>query len=185
MYQGSLLRATHYVSREEEQGLLGTELHIKIQLTTDNPSPQHQFEPRANSKNLDFPLDFLQICTVILPSVTRTLDNLNLPLTGSNFCFSFTSFLYSYTLDNLNHVLSAWRVAKKRQGSTAVRNREFIFFIYLFCFFAYFSKYRSIYLLLSLKLSVHDTCIPLSSCVLISLFPVICFELLMPCPWLS
>ena len=55
VYQGSLLRATRYVSREEEEGLLGTELHIKIQLTPDNPSPQRQFEPRANSKNLDFP----------------------------------------------------------------------------------------------------------------------------------
>lgn len=55
VYQGSLLRATQYVSREEEEGLLGTELHIKIQLTPDNPSPQRQFEPRANSKKLDIP----------------------------------------------------------------------------------------------------------------------------------
>ena len=30
--------------------------------------------------------------TVILPLVTRTLDNSNLPLTGSNFCFPSDDF---------------------------------------------------------------------------------------------
>ena len=41
----------------------------------------------ANSNQNRFPVDFLHIFTVILPSVTWTLDNLNLPLTWSNFCF--------------------------------------------------------------------------------------------------
>ena len=34
-----------------------------------------------------FPLDFLFTFTIILPSVTQTVDNSNLPVTRSNFCF--------------------------------------------------------------------------------------------------
>ena len=39
----------------------------------------------ANSNQSRFPLDFLLTLSVILPSVTRTLDNSTLPLTWSNF----------------------------------------------------------------------------------------------------
>ena len=41
----------------------------------------------ANSNQNRFPLDFLHTFPVILPSVIRTLNNSNLPLTRSNFCF--------------------------------------------------------------------------------------------------
>ena len=44
-------------------------------------------EPCANSNQNGFPPDFFHKITVILPSVTRTLPNSNLPLTRSNFCF--------------------------------------------------------------------------------------------------
>ena len=40
-----------------------------------------------NSNQSQFLLDFLYTFTVIVPSVTRTLDNCNLSLTRSNFCF--------------------------------------------------------------------------------------------------
>ena len=46
----------------------------------------------ANSNQSRFPLDFHHTFTVILPSVTRTLNNLNLPLTWSNFCFPSDHF---------------------------------------------------------------------------------------------
>ena len=51
-----------------------------LQLTPDN-SNQNRFPP-------DFHYTFI----VILPSVTRTLDNSNLPLTRSNFCFPSDHF---------------------------------------------------------------------------------------------
>ena len=54
--------------------------------TKDNSNP-HLLEPRANSNQNRFPLDLRHTFTVILPSVTRTPDNFNLPLTQSNNCF--------------------------------------------------------------------------------------------------
>ena len=47
----------------------------------------YKLEPRINSNRNRFPLDFRHTFTVILPSETRTLDNSNLPLTRSSFCF--------------------------------------------------------------------------------------------------
>ena len=41
----------------------------------------------AKSNQNRFPLDFFHTYTVILTSVTRALDNSNLPLTRSCFCF--------------------------------------------------------------------------------------------------
>ena len=41
----------------------------------------------ANSNQNWFPLDFHHTFTVILPSITPTLNNLNLPLTWSSVCF--------------------------------------------------------------------------------------------------
>ena len=78
----------------------------EIQLTPDNSNPR-LLEPCANSNQNRFPLDFHHTFTVILPSVTRTLDNLELPLTWTNFCFPSGHFLYNFTLDNSNHVLSS------------------------------------------------------------------------------
>ena len=69
-------------------------------------------EPRANSNQNRFPQDFRHTLTVILPSVSRTLDNSNLPQTRSSFCFPLRSFLYIFTLDNSNHVLSPSEVEK-------------------------------------------------------------------------
>ena len=46
----------------------------------------------ANSNQNRFPLDVRHTITVILPSVTRTLDNSKLPLTRSNFCFPSDHF---------------------------------------------------------------------------------------------
>ena len=46
----------------------------------------------ANLNQNRFPLDFRHTFTVILPSVTRTLDNSNLPLTRSSFCFPSDHF---------------------------------------------------------------------------------------------
>ena len=51
---------------------------LYIQLTPNNSSP------RFNSNQNQFPLDFLHTFTVILPTVTRTLDDSNLLLTRSN-----------------------------------------------------------------------------------------------------
>ena len=42
--------------------------------------------------NSNQPLDFRHTFTAILPSVTRTLDNSNLPLTRSSFCFPSDHF---------------------------------------------------------------------------------------------
>ena len=47
----------------------------------------YKLEPRINSNRNRFPLDFHHTFTVILPLATRTLDNSNLPLTRSSFCF--------------------------------------------------------------------------------------------------
>ena len=60
----------------------------------------------ANSNQNRFPLDFHHTFTVIFPSVTWTLDNLNLPLTQTNFHFPAGSFLYNFTLDNSNQYFS-------------------------------------------------------------------------------
>ena len=109
-----------------------------IQLTPDN------------SNQSRFPLDFLYLLhtfTVILPSVTRILDNSNLPLTRSNF-FPFRPFLYSFTLDNSKHAISSWQVRKKKP-CTEVQDIEFIskqprqFFVFTF-------------LSLQFKFSVHS-----------------------------
>ena len=59
--------------------------HYEIQSTPDNSNPR-QLEPRANSNQNRFPLDFRHTFTVILPSVTRTPGNSN------QFSFPFRSF---------------------------------------------------------------------------------------------
>ena len=51
-----------------------------------------KLEPRANSNQSWFLLDFLHTFTSILPSVTQTLHNSNLLLTRSNFCLHSDHF---------------------------------------------------------------------------------------------
>ena len=57
----------------------------------------------ANSNQNRFPVDFVHTLTVILPSVTRTLDNSNLSLTRTNFPIPSSNFVYYFTLDNSNN----------------------------------------------------------------------------------
>ena len=53
-------------------------------------------------------MDFVNTFTVILPSVTLTLDNSNLSLTRTNFHFPSSNFVYNFIFDN------SWGVG--RQG---------------------------------------------------------------------
>ena len=79
-----------------------------IQLTPDNSNPRKR-EPRDNLNQNRFPWPGFPsyILLVILLSVTWTLDNSNLPLSRSSFCFPLRSFPYILiSLDNSNHVLS-------------------------------------------------------------------------------
>ena len=78
----------------------------------------------ANSNQNRFPLDFRHTFTVILPSVTRTLDNSNLPLTRTNFRFPSGHFPYNFTLDNSNHV--SQYVTSQNKQCTVDQNIEFI-----------------------------------------------------------
>ena len=76
---------------------------MHIQSTPDNLK-RCLLEPHAYSNQNQFALDFHHTITVILPSVTRTLDNSNFLLTRSNFHFPRGHFQYNFTLDNSNHV---------------------------------------------------------------------------------
>ena len=62
-----------------------------------------QLEPLANSNQNRFPLALSHTIAAILPSVTRTLDYSNLPLTRTNFRFPSAHSLLIFTLDNSNH----------------------------------------------------------------------------------
>ena len=115
-------------------------------MTPDN-SNLRKLEPRANSNKSRFPLEFLLIFTVILPSVTRTLDNSNLPLTRSNSCFPSAHF---YTiLPSITRTMLYARVKSRNKPCTEVRNIDFIskqpseFFVFTF-------------LSLQFKFSVHS-----------------------------
>ena len=106
----------------------------------------------ANSNQNRFPVDFLQIFTVILPSVTWTLVNWNLPLTWSNFCFpSDNSYNYNFTRDNSNHVLYAHWSRKKLYCSW----KHWIYF-----------NTNQVFVVLLLKISVswsdHEVCMILA-----------------------
>ena len=61
-------------------------------------------------------------CTLILPSVTRTLDNSNLPLTRSSFCFSSDHFYI--ILSSITRTLF-WALKSREKQSTGVPNIEF------------------------------------------------------------
>ena len=81
-------------------------------------------EPPANSNSNRFSLDFPLAFTLILPLVTRTLVNSNLPLTRNNFCVPSGHF-YIILPPNSNHVLNAcgslsWRLANRKIKSSFV-----------------------------------------------------------------
>ena len=66
---------TFLAGDEETDRLLVVRL-LRLQSTPDNSNPR-QLEARANSNQNRFPLDFRHTFTVVLPSVTRSLDNSN------------------------------------------------------------------------------------------------------------
>ena len=75
----------------------------------------------ANSNQNRFPLDFFHTYTVILTSVTWVLDNSNLPLTRSCFCFP-SDDLY-IILPSITGTMSSR--SKKEKSVYQVRNIEF------------------------------------------------------------
>ena len=118
-------------------------------------------------------VDFPNTLNVILPSVTRTLDNLYLPLIRSLFFFPFRSFLYNLTLNNSNNILSTWQF----ENINSVQNNELIskqpcqFFAFIF-------------LSLQFKFSVH-LCILIKLCCLIAFppYPFDYFIIFSYLPW--
>ena len=73
-----------------------------IQSTPNNSNPPW-LQPRTNLNQKQFPLDFLHTFSAILPPVTQTLDNSNLPATWSNFCFPSDHFhVIKFTLVTLS-----------------------------------------------------------------------------------
>ena len=92
---------------------------FNIHLTPGNSKPR-KLAARANSNQNWFPLDLLHTFTVILPSITWTLDNSNLPLTRSEFQFPSGYFPYNLTLDNSNFV------CQRIMRQNILHNTEFI-----------------------------------------------------------
>ena len=143
--------------------------------------------PRANSNPNRFPLDFLHIFTVILPSVTRTLLRLFLtwreqlytgyPPTRSNFCFPFGHFYTILPSITRTMFYSAWQVEKKKK-CTEVRNTRNSF---------HNNQVTPLSLLLchsSSKFSVHPACILIKLYCLIPLFKKsIDISYYPPCPF--
>ena len=115
----------------------------------------------VNSNQNRFPLDFFHTYTVILPSVTRALDNSNLPLTRSYFRFP-SDDLYII----LPSILSAWQVDQKRKKvCTAVRNIEFDILkqLCILCLHFLFSSIRlqciaALYILIEVLFSKFQVC---------------------------
>ena len=107
-------------ARNQETWLLQKcDAYFAIQSTPDNSNPRY-LESLANSNQNRFALDFLHTFTVILPSVTRTLDNSNLiPLTRSNFCFPSDHF---YTI--LPAITRTMFLALKKSGKSSVLMSE-------------------------------------------------------------
>ena len=82
---------------------------------------QKLFLKNINYLHIHIPLDFRHIFTVILPLVTWTLDNSNLPLTQTNFHSPSGHFLiYNFTLDNSNYVCQY--VTSQNKQCTVVQN---------------------------------------------------------------
>ena len=99
---------------------------ILITRTLANP------EPRANSNQHQFPVDFVHTVTVILPSATQTLDNSNLPLTQTNFhipSFHFCIILRSITRTTFFRTWQAKKYSTVDQKLNLLwSNRSWVFF---------------------------------------------------------
>ena len=78
----------------------------------------------ADSNQNRFPLGFPHTFTVIIPSVTRTLDNSILPQTRSYFCFPSDHFYIM--LPSITQT-TFWAPKKAGKNSDGVRNIDFDF----------------------------------------------------------
>ena len=72
---------------------------------------------------MDFSQDFCHTFTVILHLVAGTLNNSNLLLTQSNFCFPSGHFLYNFNFNNSNNVCQY--VTNQNKQFTVVQNIKF------------------------------------------------------------
>ena len=96
VYTLSIMLITHPFSQRDFRHymwIIKSQLHIKL---LSSKYYKYSWLPitrtLANSNQNRFPLDFHHTFTVILPSVTQTLDNSNLMLTQHNFCFPLDHF---------------------------------------------------------------------------------------------
>ena len=113
----------HHLSRHLPQAhllLMSLMITIKInsRLYTIDSNP-HYLEPRFNSNQNRVPLVFCHTFTVILPSVTRTLDDLNLPLTRSSFSFPSDHFyrIHGSAVGKWNKISSDFSGQQRTQGA--------------------------------------------------------------------
>jgi len=90
---------------------------LEILLTPDNSNLA------LTRTKVDFPwISFMPAFTVILPLVTRTLDDSNLPLTRSNFCF--TSDYFYTNLPSMTRTMFWARAKSEKKWWTTVQKSE-------------------------------------------------------------
>ena len=95
-----------------------------IQLTPDNSNPR-KLKPHPSSNKSRFPLDFLHTFTVILLSVTWTLDKLEPPANSKSFLFPFRSFVHnSSSITRTMFWVRYKSKTKQRKRCIEVRNIE-------------------------------------------------------------
>ena len=110
----------------------------------------------ANLNQNRFPLDFLHTFTVILPTVTWSLDNSNLLLTRSNFCFPSDHFYAVLPSLTWTIFLSMWQVKTELSSKTLnLFQNNHVFLVFTFLWVQYKCTMFS-----TVLWSVHDTCIP-------------------------
>ena len=138
----------------------------------------------VNSNRTRFPLNFFHTYTVILPSVTRALDNSNLPLTRSFFFLPFKWPLHNFTLD-LKRLTSLSKKGKSCALQSEILNLIFynncVFFVFTFWSVQFDYSWTSVFVIPS----VHDTCILSPFHFLVFSFSVTCFELPITPPFLD
>ena len=94
--------------------------------------------------------------TVILPTVTRTLDNSNLLLPRTNFCFPSDNFYAVLPSLTWTMFLSMWQVETELQSKTLnLFQNNHVFLVFTFLWVRY--KYT---MFSTVLWSVHETCIP-------------------------
>ena len=97
-------------------------------------SNHRELEPRTNSNQSWFPLDFLHTFTIILPSVL----NSNLLLTQSNFCFTSDHFNLDTILPSITYLNHGFKcVTRRKKQWTPVHTlnlfqNNHVFFVFTF-----------------------------------------------------